>query len=151
MGFNGVGVTHAIDPTLDFVAERSTNDGTARLNVGGYASAPKITFSSTPPLSQDQILAILLFGTDSQSLSATQMASIAAAVATLSGGAAFDPLGMVRKTLHLDRLQMSSSSNGSGGNDTGAIEAGKYVMRGVYVGAKQATSVRARRRRFRWT
>ncbi|RFD20462.1 DUF490 domain-containing protein [Komagataeibacter melaceti] len=140
VGFNGVGVTHAIDPTLDFVAERSTNDGTARLNVGGYASAPKITFSSTPPLSQDQILAILLFGTDSQSLSATQMASIAAAVATLSGGAAFDPLGMVRKTLHLDRLQMSSSSNGSGGNDTGAIEAGKYVMRGVYVGAKQATS-----------
>lgn len=140
VGFNGVGVTHTIDPTLDFVAERSTNDGTARLNVGGYASAPKITFSSSPPLSQDQILAILLFGTDSQSLSATQMASIAAAVATLSGGSAFDPLGMVRKTLHLDRLQMSSSSNGSGGNDTGAIEAGKYVMRGVYVGAKQATS-----------
>ncbi|MCE2563957.1 translocation/assembly module TamB domain-containing protein [Komagataeibacter sp. FNDCF1] len=140
VGFNGVGVTHKIDPTLDFVAERSTNDGTARLNVGGYASAPKITFSSTPPLSQDQILAILLFGTDTQSLSPTQMASIAAAVATLSGGSAFDPLGMVRKTLHLDRLQMSSSSNGSGGNDTGAIEAGKYVMRRVYVGAKQATS-----------
>ncbi|MBV1831227.1 DUF490 domain-containing protein [Komagataeibacter sp. AV436] len=140
VGFNGVGVTHAIDPTLDFVAERSTNDGTARLNVGGYASAPKITFSSSPPLSQDQILAILLFGTDTQSLSPTQMASIAAAVASVSGGSAFDPLGMVRKTLHLDRLQMSSSSNGSGGNDTGAIEAGKYVMRGVYVGAKQATS-----------
>ncbi|BAK83084.1 translocation/assembly module TamB domain-containing protein [Komagataeibacter medellinensis] len=140
VGFNGTGVTHKIDPTLDFVAERSTNDGTARLNVGGYASAPKITFSSTPPLSQDQILAILLFGTDTQSLSPTQMASIAAAVATLSGGSAFDPLGMVRKTLHLDRLQMSSSSNGSGGNDTGAIEAGKYVMRRVYVGAKQATS-----------
>ncbi|GCE89599.1 hypothetical protein MSKU15_1200 [Komagataeibacter diospyri] len=140
VGFNGVGVTHAIDPTLDFVAERSTNDGTARLNVGGYASAPKISFSSTPPLSQDQILAILLFGSDTQSLSPTQMASIAAAVATLSGGSAFDPLGMVRKTLHLDRLQMSSSSNGSGSNDTGSIEAGKYVMRRVYVGAKQATS-----------
>ncbi|MBL7233303.1 translocation/assembly module TamB domain-containing protein [Komagataeibacter oboediens] len=140
VGFNGMGVTHAIDPTLDFVAERSTNDGTARLNVGGYASAPKISFSSTPPLSQDQILAILLFGSDTQSLSPTQMASIAAAVATLSGGSAFDPLGMVRKTLHLDRLQMSSSSNGSGSNDTGSIEAGKYVMRRVYVGAKQATS-----------
>ncbi|QOF96325.1 translocation/assembly module TamB domain-containing protein [Novacetimonas hansenii] len=140
VGFDGIGVTHAIDPSLDFVAERSTNEGTARLNVGGYASAPKITFSSTPPLSQDQILAILLFGTDSQSLSPTQMAEIASAIATISGGSAFDPLGIVRKTLHLDRLQMSSSSNGSGGNDTGSIEAGKYVMRGVYVGAKQATS-----------
>lgn len=140
VGFDGMGVTHTIDPSLDFVAERSTNEGTARLNVGGYASAPKITFSSTPPLSQDQILAILLFGTDSQSLSPTQMAEIASAIATISGGSAFDPLGIVRKTLHLDRLQMSSSSNGSGGNDTGSIEAGKYVMRGVYVGAKQATS-----------
>jgi translocation and assembly module TamB len=140
VGFDGMGVTHSIDPSLDFVAERSTNEGTARLNVGGYASAPKITFSSTPPLSQDQILAILLFGTDSQSLSPTQMAEIASAIATISGGSAFDPLGIVRKTLHLDRLQMSSSSNGSGGNDTGSIEAGKYVMRGVYVGAKQATS-----------
>ncbi|PYD48056.1 translocation/assembly module TamB domain-containing protein [Novacetimonas pomaceti] len=140
VGFDGIGVTHSIDPSLDFVAERSTNEGVARLNVGGYASAPKITFSSTPPLSQDQILAILLFGTDSQSLSATQMAQVASAIATISGGSAFDPLGIVRKTLHLDRLQMSSSSNGSGGNDTGSIEAGKYVMRGVYVGAKQATS-----------
>ncbi|MBB2161743.1 translocation/assembly module TamB domain-containing protein [Gluconacetobacter sacchari] len=139
VAFNGSGVTQAIDPTLDFEAERATTAGTAQLIVGGYASAPKIRFSSTPPLSQDQIMAILLFGTDAQSLSTTQMAEMAAAVATLTGGSAFDPLGKVRSTLGLDRLQLTGGSGVGKGNGT-SVEAGKYVMRGVYVGAKQATS-----------
>lgn len=139
VAFNGSGVTQAIDPTLDFEAERATAAGTAKLIVGGYASAPKISFSSTPPLSQDQIMAILLFGTDAQSLSTTQMAEMAAAVATLTGGSAFDPLGKVRSTLGLDRLQLTGGSGVGKGNGT-SVEAGKYVMRGVYVGAKQATS-----------
>ncbi|MBB2202496.1 translocation/assembly module TamB domain-containing protein [Gluconacetobacter tumulisoli] len=139
VAFNGTGVTQAIDPTLDFEAERGTNAGTARLTVGGYASAPKISFSSSPPLSQDQIMAMLLFGTDAQSLSPTQMAEIAAAVASLTGGGGFDPIGTVRNTLGLDRLQLGSGSGVGNGAGT-SVEAGKYVMRGVYVGAKQATS-----------
>ncbi|MBM9400868.1 translocation/assembly module TamB domain-containing protein [Gluconacetobacter azotocaptans] len=139
VAFNGTGVTQAIDPTLDFEAERGTNAGTARLTVSGYASAPKISFSSSPPLSQDQIMAMLLFGTDAQSLSPTQMAEIAAAVATLTGGNGFDPIGTVRNTLGLDRLQLAGGSGVGNGSGT-SVEAGKYVMRGVYVGAKQATS-----------
>ncbi|WP_408906046.1 translocation/assembly module TamB domain-containing protein [Nguyenibacter vanlangensis] len=139
VAFNGVGVTQAIDPSLDFEADRATNSGTARLLVGGYASAPKISFASTPPLPQDQIMAMLLFGTDAQSLSPTQMAQIAGAVATLTGGSAFDPLSKVRNTLGLDRLQLAGASGVGNGTGT-AVEAGKYVVRGVYVGAKQATS-----------
>lgn len=138
VGFDGTGVTHKLDPTLDFVAERSVSGQTAMLKVGGYASDPKITFESIPSLPQDQVLAMLLFGTDSHSLSTTQMAELGAALATIAGGAGFDPLGTVRKTLGLDRLAIGG---GSGvGNGGASVEAGKYVMKGVYVGAKQATS-----------
>ena len=140
VGFNGTGVGHKIDPTLDFVAESVVNSTVAMLNVGGYASAPKITLSSTPPLPQDQVLALILFGQDTKSLSALQIAQVAAALASLtgSGGGGFDPLGTVRKSLGLDRLSIGS---GSGSSSSGAsVEAGKYVARGVYVGAKQATS-----------
>lgn len=138
VGFDGSGVSHKLDPTLDFVAQRNVNGQTAMLKVGGYASDPKITFESIPSLPQDQILAMLLFGTDPHSLSTTQMAELGAALATLAGGAGFDPLGTVRKTLGLDRLAIGG---GSGvGNGGASIEAGKYVMKGVYVGAKQATS-----------
>ena len=140
VGFNGSGVTHKIDPTLDFTAESVVSSTIARLNVGGYADAPKITLTSTPSLPQDQVLALLLFGQDAKSLSALQIAQVAAALASLSGsgGGGFDPLGTVRKTLGLDRLSVGS---GSGASSSGAsVEAGKYVARGVYVGAKQATS-----------
>ncbi|NHN88524.1 translocation/assembly module TamB domain-containing protein [Acetobacter conturbans] len=138
VGFDGTGVSHKLDPTLDFVAERNVSGETAMLKVGGYASDPKISFESVPSLPQDQILAMLLFGTDAHSLSTTQMAELGAALATLAGGSGFDPLGTVRKTLGLDRLALGG---GSGvGNGGASIEAGKYVMKGVYVGAKQATS-----------
>jgi translocation and assembly module TamB len=142
VAFNGSGLGHKLDPTLDFEADRVVNGETAMLKVGGYASAPKITFESLPPQPQDQVLAMLLFGTDARSLSSTQMVELGAAVATLTGLTPFDPMGTLRKTLHLDRLSIGGG-NGSSDNGSGAgasVEAGKYVMKGVYVGAKQATS-----------
>ncbi len=139
VGFDGSGVTNKIDPTLDFVADSNSGSVTATLTVGGYADAPKITLSSVPDLPQDEVLAHLLFGTSVKDLSAIQIAEIASALAELSGvtGGGGDPLGAVRKGLGLDRL----SVGGASGSGTGAtVEAGRYVARGVYVGAKQATS-----------
>ncbi|MCX2560266.1 translocation/assembly module TamB domain-containing protein [Acetobacter farinalis] len=138
VGFNGSSVDHKLDPTLDFEADRVVNGQTAMLKVGGYASAPKISFESIPPLPQDQVLAMLLFGTDAHSLSSTQMIELGTALATLTGVTSFDPMGTLRKTLHLDRLAVGGGSGVGNGGTT--VEAGKYVMRGVYVGAKQATS-----------
>lgn len=138
VAFNGSGVSHKLDPTLDFEADRVVNGETAMLKVGGYASAPKISFVSNPPLPQDQVLAMLLFGTDAHSLSSTQMVELGTALATLTGMTSFDPMGTLRKTLHLDRLAIGGGSGVGNGGTT--VEAGKYVMKGVYVGAKQATS-----------
>ena len=138
VGFNGAGVTNSIDPSLDFTAESFVDADVARLNVGGYASAPKITLSSNPPLPQDQVLALILFQQTSTKLSTTQLASLAAALAELSGGGGGGGvLNSVRSTLGLDRLSIGSG----GANTSGAsVEAGKYVAKGVYVGARQSTS-----------
>ncbi|GAN68516.1 translocation/assembly module TamB domain-containing protein [Acetobacter orleanensis] len=138
VAFNGSSVDHKLDPTLDFEADRAVNGETAMLKVGGYASAPKISFESIPSLPQDQVLAMLLFGTDAHSLSSTQMVELGTALATLTGVTTFDPMGTLRKTLGLDRLAVGGGSGVGNGGTT--VEAGKYVMRGVYVGAKQATS-----------
>ena len=53
VAFNGSGVSHKLDPTLDFEADRVVNGQTAMLMVGGYASQPKISFQSNPALPQD--------------------------------------------------------------------------------------------------
>ncbi|TLU72031.1 translocation/assembly module TamB domain-containing protein [Lichenicoccus roseus] len=139
VGFDGAGVTNAIDPSLDFTAESFVENDVARLHVGGYASAPKITLSSNPPLPQDQVLALILFQQTTTKLSTAQIVSLTAALAELSGagGSGGGVLGTVRSTLGLDRLSVGSG----GANTSGAsVEAGKYVARGVYVGAKQSTS-----------
>lgn len=143
IGFQGSNVDRKIDPSLDFEVKKTVEGNTARLLITGFASSPKITLTSSPSLSQDRVLAILLFGVDSQSLSATQMAEIGLALATLGGqSAGIDPLGTVRKSLGLDRLSLGggSRSNENGGSNNGAsVAAGKYVAKGVYIGAKQST------------
>jgi translocation and assembly module TamB len=135
IGFDGMGVAGKIDPTLNFEADSYQGGITATLKVTGYADAPKIALSSVPDLPQDEVLAHLLFGQSMKQLSALQIAEIGAALAELSGvGGGADPMGMLRKGLGLDRLSVGGGTNGAGAT----VQAGRYVARGVYVGAKQS-------------
>jgi translocation and assembly module TamB len=128
--FNG---SSKIDPALAFVANSSNGSVTATLTIGGYASAPKITLSSVPDLPQDEVLAYLLFRTSAANLSAFQLAEIGAALAQISGvTSGLDPLASARKALGLDQLNVGTSATGSP-----TLNAGRYVAKGVFVGAKQ--------------
>jgi translocation and assembly module TamB len=135
ISFNGDGFS----PSLDLEATTTTSsNNTASLIIGGTADKPTITLSASPPLPSDEVLSQLLFGQATSSLSPFQAASLAAALASLSGvggSAISDPLGGVRSALGLDELSV-------GGNGTGAptVNAGRYVAPGVYVGAQQSTS-----------
>ncbi|HEY6452848.1 MAG TPA: translocation/assembly module TamB domain-containing protein [Steroidobacteraceae bacterium] len=152
LSFNGTGVKHKIDPTLDFTATSTAGGVTSTLNIGGYADAPVITLSSTPEMAQDEILSRLLFGVSVTQLSTLQIAQIAAALATMSGvgGGGFNPVNAVQRALRLDRLAISGNTNGGAptsgttpvqGTNTGAIiEAGRYVSSRVYVGGRQFTT-----------
>lgn len=123
-----------IDPALNFVAVTSGDNVTATLTVSGTASQPKFSFASVPELPQDEVLAYLLFRRSSANLSLMELVQIGSAVASLSGATSGlpDPLESVRKKLSLDRLSV-------GGANT-SVEAGRYVVPGVYLGAKQGIS-----------
>jgi translocation and assembly module TamB len=132
IGFSG----SSFLPTLDIEASTVSNSTTSTLIVGGTAAKPTITLTSTPPLPSDEILAQLLFGESTGSLSAFQAASLATALAQISGvGGGLNPLDKLRNALGLDELSLSGS-----GSSAPAIQAGRYVAPGVYVGASQATS-----------
>ena len=134
ISFTGAGFV----PALDLEATTTTADGTtATLIVGGTANKPTITLTSTPPLPSDEILARLLFGVSTSNLSPFQAASLAAALAQLSGlGAGLNPLDKMRNVLGLDELSIGSS----GASGMPSLQAGRYVAPGVYVGATQATN-----------
>jgi len=134
--FVGNGIT---DPGIHLVATSTTPTITATLTVSGTAQNPKIALSSVPQLPQDQILAQLLFHQGEGTLSAFQVAEIAAGLAQLSGTTSgLDPLARLRSTLGLDQLSIGSNA---AGNPT--LQAGRYLAKGVYVGAQQGTGTNA--------
>ena len=94
-----------------------------------------------PDLPQDEVLAHLLFGESMKQLTPIQIAEIGAALAELSGATGGgNPLNAIRKGLGLDRLNVGGGTNGAGAS----VEAGRYVAKGVYVGAKQGDQRRRR-------
>ena len=131
VGFDGGSLA---DPSLNFVASTTSGNVTATLTIGGTAGNPKIKLSSVPELPQDEVLARLLFGRSATTLSPLEMVQIASAVASLTGVTSGfgDPLESVRKNLGLDRLSIGGANP--------ALEAGRYVAPGVYVGAKQGVT-----------
>ena len=131
VGFDGGSLA---DPSLNFVADTTSGNITAILTISGNVSNPKIKLSSVPELPQDEVLARLLFGRSSTSLSPLEMVQIASAVASLTGvtSGIGDPLETVRKGLGLDRLSIGGANP--------SLEAGRYVAPGVYVGAKQGVT-----------
>jgi translocation and assembly module TamB len=149
VSFDGAGLRKKIDPTLDFTAQTTVGEYTAILRITGVADAPRFEFSSTPApsLPQEQIMGLLLFGSQNAAqLSALQVAQVGATLAALSGvgGGGLNPLVKLQKTLGLDRLTVGgnpvTTATGATENSGAAIAAGRYVSKRVYVEAKQTTT-----------
>jgi len=144
VSFDGAGLKSKLDPTLDFTAQ--TPDETATLHITGLADAPRFEFSSNPPMSQDEVIARLLFGMPLSQLSTLQLAQIGAALAVMSGAGgdgSFNPLVKIQKTLGLDRLSVESNTvtTPTGTTNSGYnVAAGRYVAKRIYVEAKQSTT-----------
>ncbi|MBL8708619.1 MAG: translocation/assembly module TamB domain-containing protein [Rhodospirillaceae bacterium] len=123
-----------IDPLLDFVANAKAENYDVAVNVGGRASLPKITLSSTPALPEDEVLSRLLFGKASGSLTALEALQLAQAAAELAGvNTGVGMLDAIRGKAGLDRLSVDAGDGTAGPS----LSAGRYVGDGVYVGVKQ--------------
>ncbi len=115
------------DPTLRVVASTQNDGITSSVVIEGSAAEPKVTFSSSPQLPQEEVLAQLLFGRRLESLSAFQALQLANAVATLAGRGGEGLVGRLRKGFGLDDLDVQTSADGSA-----QLTAGKYISEKVY-------------------
>ncbi|MCI2400238.1 translocation/assembly module TamB domain-containing protein [Aliiroseovarius subalbicans] len=116
----------SFDPVLRLVASTRADDTDVRVIVEGPASAPEITFSSSPELPEDEVLARLLFGRDLTKISPLQAVQLAAAVQTLAGGNS-GLLNRVRAQFGLDDLDVTTEQDG-----TTQARAGKYITENIY-------------------
>lgn len=117
----------SFNPILRFVASTDANGITVSIILEGPASSPDISFTSTPELPEDEVLAQLLFGRDLSNLSALQALELANAVATLAGRGGIGILSRLRDGFGLDDLDVTQTDDGGT-----AVRAGKYISENVY-------------------
>jgi len=116
-----------MDPTIAFSSQTKADGTDITLALDGVASAPEITLRSVPDLPQDEILAKLIFGRDLGNLSPFQIASLAAAVAELSGRTDSGLIEKLRQTTGLDNLDIRTND---AGQSAGVV--GKYLSDKIY-------------------
>ncbi|MEW9855835.1 translocation/assembly module TamB domain-containing protein [Novosphingobium sp. M1R2S20] len=129
IAFNG---GNTINPTIRVVATEEVEDVTVNVNVGGRAMDPEITFTSTPSLPQDEIMARILFGSSIANLSTIQAVQLASSLNSLRGsGGGLNPLGTLRSATGIDRLRIlgPDETNGRGTS----LAAGQYLTDDIYV------------------
>ena len=132
-------------PNLDVAASTRATDVDITVALEGPARDPKISFTSTPELPADEVLARLLFGRRGGELSPFQMLQLAEALSGATGRPLPGPSGVmerIRRLLALDRLSIGQEKEGEqrAGEEPGAtLEAGRYVADGVFLGLKQST------------
>jgi translocation and assembly module TamB len=96
------------------------------------ATDPSITFSSSPALPQDEVLAQLIFGQSMSKLSPIQIAQLADAVSQLAGGRSGSLFNGLRNQLGVDDLDISTDANGQT-----SVSVGRYLNERTYFELQQ--------------
>ena len=153
-----------LNPALNVLLTYEGANITAFAKANGSAKDPKFTLESRPPLPQDEVLAMVLFGKRTSDLSRFEAIQLANSLRELSGfgGSGLDVLTGIRKNVGLDMLRIGGSDGqeqrttsgqagesnlgapkGNGSSDaagTPTLEAGKYINDTIYVGVEQGTT-----------
>lgn len=117
----------ALTPYVRFGATTENGGIRATILIEGDATAPEITFQSTPDLPQEEVISHLLFARSLTNLSPFQAAQLASAVATLAGRGGEGIVSKLRKSFGFDDLDLTSAEDGSTG-----VRVGKYLSEKVY-------------------
>ena len=111
---------------LRLVAETERDELTIGVILEGPAGAPEITFTSSPELPEDEVLAQLLFGRALDKISPLQAIQLAGAVSTLAGRGG-GVAGTLRDSFGLDDFDVTTDEDGNA-----AVRAGAYISENVY-------------------
>jgi len=116
------------NPIIDVTAVRRIPDTgvEARVRITGNIAAPELQLSSTPPLDESDVLALIVFNRPISDLGSGERASLAATAGGIASGFIATPLGeSIGRALDLDIFEINTTSEG---DTLGAgITAGKQV------------------------
>ncbi|MCV0397455.1 MAG: translocation/assembly module TamB [Rhizobiaceae bacterium] len=132
-----IGFAGSLVPRLDFAATADAGDVEVMVRVIGPANDPGFTFTSTPTLPQDEVLAQLIFGRSLSNLSPLQIAQLAEAAAQLAGvGGGTSLFDAIRDRLGVDDLDIRTDE---ATGDT-SVAVGKYLNDRTYLSVEKGSS-----------
>lgn len=133
------------EPLLDIVASKEApTKEVLYLKITGRGNDPKIEFSSSPALPQEEVLAMILFGKKLNQISAMQSIQLFSAIASLRGHNGLNFLEKIRSTFGLDSVEVKESRqplqeyDDNNGQTAQAISLGKEFGK-VRVAVEQGT------------
>ncbi len=119
-------------PRIELAATSTIDNVDVGINVSGSSANPRIVFTSTPGLPQDEIVSRILFGSSVTQISAIQAVQLAASLNSLRGGSGgLNPLGRLRSATGIDRLRIIDADTATGRGT--AVAAGMYLSDDIYV------------------
>jgi autotransporter translocation and assembly factor TamB len=127
-----------IDPALDVTARRIIEPSgvEARIRVQGTARNPTLSFSSTPPLDESDVLALIIFNRDLNSLGASEKGAVASMAGTAAAGMVVSPLAdTLGRKLGLEEIDVQTTNDASGAG--GVVTVGDRVGDRLFVRLRQ--------------
>ena len=113
-------------PFVRLVASTDRDGVTAQIILEGRADAPEIRFESIPPLPEEEVVSLLLFGRGFETLSLFQAAQLASSLATLTGRSE-GLMERLRRNIGLDDLDVRTDEDGET-----SIRLGRYLTEQIY-------------------
>ena len=113
-------------PFIRLIASTERDGVTAQIVLEGRADSPEIRFESTPPLPEEEVVSLLLFGRGFETLSLFQAAQLASSLATLSGRSE-GIMERLRRNVGLDDLDVRTDEDGET-----SVRLGRYLTENIY-------------------
>jgi autotransporter translocation and assembly factor TamB len=127
-----------IDPALDVTARRIIEPSgvEARIRVQGTARNPTLSFSSSPPLDESDILALIIFNRDLNSLGASEKGTVATMAGTAAAGMVVSPLAdTLGRKLGLEEIDVQTTNDA--GTPGGVVTVGDRIGDRLFVRLRQ--------------
>ena len=124
-----------LDPTLDIKTQRVIQAVTANVNIRGRLSKPEIVLSSTPPLEEADIMALIVFNQPMNQLGEGQQISLAQRAQALATGALVGELSRsIGTLLNVDLFEISAAPENG---DAAQFTIGQQLGQNLYVKLQQ--------------
>jgi translocation and assembly module TamB len=120
---------HINDPCIKIVLITQINQNSVSATVAGRLSNAKLTLKSSPPLTQEEILSLILFGQGLNQVSADQNCRVKAFSSHMLQGNPLEVLDSFRRRVKLDSIELVDLHDNVNGETTQIVRVGKKFNR----------------------